>query len=151
MPTATTVLAVEDAILAGLNAHATITAAGITATSAWQPWKTPEQVFIGSVDGESEIPTLKAGRKQRTEDYSVEVVLRSGQPGGSASEVRAVKQTCLGYYAALDDILADDPTLGVDVLWMVLDSFEMRTQPVPDFSGWGCEIIATVTVSARLT
>lgn len=151
MPTTTTILDVEDALLSALNAHATLTAQGLTATSAWQPWKTPDQVFIGSVDGDSQIPTMKAGRKQRTEDYRLEVVLRAGTPAGSASEVRAVKNRCLTYYAALDSILADDPTVGEDILWAVLESFEMRTQPVPDFSGWGCEIIATVAVSARLT
>lgn len=152
MPTSTTILTVEDALVAQLAAHATLVAQGITPTVTWQPWSTADQVFIGGVDGTSEIPTMKAGRKQRNEDYDIDVVFRAANTGGTSTGGRDAKERCISYFAALDDILADDTTVNsLDILWAVLSTFEMRDVPLPNDSGWGTEIVATVTVSARLT
>jgi hypothetical protein len=80
-------------------------------------------ISVGSVSYSSEIANQKSGRKQRDERYSVEVVFLVADPAGTAAEAET---TVWALFAHLEDVLADDTTLGsVDGLaWAVLGKVE---------------------------
>lgn len=66
-------------------------------------------VWVGRATGTSRVPTIKAGRKAREENYSVEVVFWVAKPRGTAEECELQAHD---YRAAFEDVLADDPSLG---------------------------------------
>lgn len=149
MATVSTYATVKSQLVTSLAAHADLSTADVT--YGWRAWGATEQVFLGDVEGESRIPTIKSGRKQRQENYTVDVIFRvydhDGSPSGDAdTEARALEM--LG---ALDDVLADDVQIdGVTAIqWAQVGDFTSRL--VPRDKGWGCEVLSTVEVSARLT
>lgn len=148
MAVASTYATVKSQLVTSLAAHADLAAADVT--YGWRAWAKSEQVFLGDVEGESTIPTQKSGRKHRQETYTIDVVFRvydlDGTPTGDATtEARAAEMM-----AALDDILADDVQIdGVTAIqWAQVGEFTSRL--VPQDKGWGCEVLTTVEVEARL-
>lgn len=111
-----------------------------------------EALFFGeAAEGTSTVPTIAAGRKQRQEDYDLELVAwvfmpgNTGAPGAEAAEVRAFQ-----LMESVDNLLADNPRLGTAYLqWARLGAFESRLA-VND-KGWACAHSRTIHVGARLT
>lgn len=69
-----------------------------------------EHVVIEDVTGLSEIRSVKAGRKFRQDQFTVTVHFLAGAKDGKDARAHDARVTAM--YAALDDVLADDPTLG---------------------------------------
>jgi hypothetical protein len=105
-----------------------------------------QQVIVGAVSYSSEIANLKSGRKQRDETYSIEVVFLAAFPGGTPDEAETA---VWAHFAHLEDILADDPTLGVaDLAWATLGQVEGDV--AIEQSGPIAWITADVNCKARL-
>jgi hypothetical protein len=69
-----------------------------------------ECVWVGDVTGQQRVPTMMAGRKHRQEDYSVEVVCWVADTRGLVS---AAEARCFELLGEVEDVVADDPTLGL--------------------------------------
>lgn len=83
-----------------------------------------EHIYTGDARGTMEIADLKAGRKRRIDEFSIDVWFVAGQDGQTAVEACARCQTFL---ATLDSALADDMQPGnVDGL---------RSARIGDFDG----------------
>lgn len=95
----------------------------------------------------SEIANLKSGRKQRDETYSIEVIFWVAKPRGVPYDADTRVWTL---FAELEDLLADDPTLGaVDGLaWAVLDDVEAGVDIEKE--GPVAWVVASVDCKARL-
>jgi hypothetical protein len=121
-------------------------------------------IYVGDVDGDSRIPTMKAGRKERDEQYTVDVLFVSAPPRGSRS---TAARDVLAMYATLEDMVAGDPTLGggvvtysgyasgyshlggIDGVWAVtVDGYSLR--PAPTGEAAAAVLACTVSVKARL-
>lgn len=104
-------------------------------------------VYVGDFDLQSRIPTIKAGRKQREERYTFDVVFWEAPARGT---VEAALTQALANYDLLDDLLADDPTLtNLDgLVSATLSVAGGRAQQSNE--GPMAEITATVSVHARL-
>jgi hypothetical protein len=111
-----------------------------------------ETVFMGEAveNWDVEIPTMKAGRKQRQESYDVTVEAWVGKPGelreASATEARA---RAIELIDAIDDLLADTPEIIADIQHARLTG--RGATLVPFDQGWACQATATISVAARLT
>lgn len=145
------------------TALATASTAGgqIPVTYAWPgPETESEAVFLGPhpktadirLDASSQIPTIKAGRKQRQEEYPVRVTVWSFRPdltpaGASTCETRAF--VIAGH---IEDELADDPRLGLAHTVLQRAEIEAVASTLFPFGkGWACELAIDVAVKARLT
>lgn len=151
MSTTSTVTDFKSALIAALAARPDMT--GVQVVYSWPgPTTRPEAVFFGeSLSGESEIPTIKAGRKQRSETYELEIVcwvfLTASTPTTGAQEAEA---RAFELMQSVDDLLADDPQVGVQfVQWARLGNFESLLAPVE--KGWACALSRKINVQARLT
>lgn len=159
LPTITTVPAFRAAVVSALRLHPTVLAGndpeeisqpGAVPVSSGHPGDTmgPEGIYLGEVDGNMEIPTIRAGRKKRDEDYTVEVVCFTGSTDDApdAAETRAFE---LG--GALEDILANDPTLAVEgVQWASISAFQESVAFDATANGWVARVTYSVSVKARL-
>src|SRR5687767_13120938 len=88
---------------------------GVQVSPAWPgPETANETLFISEEipDWDVDIPTLKAGRKQRQETYTITVETWVAKPNehraASAGEART---RAIQIIDAIDDFLADDPEL----------------------------------------
>lgn len=150
MPTSSTVPAFLDSLLAQIGSELS----DVQVSSAWPgPNATEnESVFIGdSIDNWNvEIPTMKAGRKQRQETYSLTVEAWVAVPGELRQDsAAAARSRAIELIDALDSLLADDPDLGEPILWARLT--DRSATLVPFDKGWACQATATIDVEARLT
>jgi hypothetical protein len=97
------------------------------------------------------IPNLKAGRKQRQEEFSIEIVgwvSRPGEPGDVGA--RATFERMLELLAVLENNMADDVQLENSAFqWLQLT--ERVPDLVPHERGWACMVVSTVEGQARLT
>lgn len=110
-----------------------------------------ELVWVDRVaEWSSQIPNIKAGRKQRQERYIFELVLWVAKPELDSDSAQAVFERALALLAVVENALADDVQLGQAALsWAVLG--ELQVDLVPYESGWGCQIIPKIEGNARLT
>lgn len=107
-----------------------------------------ESIFYHhSLDGTSDVPTLKVNRKARQENYTLPVIIEVLVPSG---EVREAEVRCEELYGVLDGVLADDAHLGVDFVDSATLGGHTRTVgAIPD-RGSGARITADVNIRARL-
>ena len=91
---------------------------------------------------------MKAGRKNRDELYSVDVVCEVIGEGLTAQQTDTA---ALNLLAAVDNALADDPDLGIPdtILWAKLTGWEQVAGTLD--VGYACRFEAAVEVMARLT
>ncbi len=68
-----------------------------------------ESIWVGKVSGNVKIAVMSAGRKYRDDMFDVTVFISAGLEGGTEEETEARATVLL---AALEDVLADDPSLG---------------------------------------
>lgn len=147
MSTTSTIPAVCEALVAKLAA------AIPTAQVEWaRPQDTLIQnrrlVYIGDVDGDSRIANAKAGRKERDESYTVDVLFVAMPPRGTRAQAAL---DVLEMYEALENLVADDPSLGdLAGVWQVtVDGYSLR--PTPTTEAAAAVLATTVSVRARLT
>lgn len=106
-----------------------------------------ECVYTGQVTGHHAIANIKAGRKQRNENYTIDVVCSVLQARGT---VAAARNRAYELVAAVEDALANDPFLGaVDGL---IAATAGGFRDVSDFvkEGPAAVVVLEVECSARL-
>ncbi len=108
-----------------------------------------EAVWLAEATGAHELATIRAGRKPRTETYRLSAVVSVRDPddGPTSAETRA-----LVLLAAIEDVLANDPRLGLAgaIDWASAGEFESRTDHHPE-GGALAEIRLRIDVHARLS
>lgn len=114
----------------------------------YSSWDT---VVIGDqVNGKHEYNNMRAGRKPRTENYTQHVWFRVIRTGGGSA---AARDAAIEQLAVLEDLIADDPKLGLAEPTLVLNVAGFQCNAVTDASsgGWLSTIRADVSVFVRLT
>lgn len=144
MGTVSTVPVVKDALVTTLDARV-----GLDGVQVAREWPgdaiKAEAIWLGKVDGTHQIATMRAGRKDRAEEYRLEVIVSVVKNGVEAAEERAF--VLLG---EIESALADDPRIGLtSINWATVADFESVT--TRGQSGAVAEIRVFVEVNARLT
>lgn len=127
---------------------------------AWPgPSTANESVFCGRhpelddirLDVNHDIPTIKAGRKARQENYEIPLTVWVFRPDLSADGAQTCEARAFALLDPIEDLFADDPTigLGTTVQWVKVDRIASTLWPFE--RGWACELIVTLDVAARLT
>lgn len=152
MATTSTVPAVVASLLTALNANLP---AGTKAYESWPgPEAAKEMVIFGKVRWDDyAIATIKAGRKQRQENWALGFeVFVSGGAGTSPANPTAAKDRAFVLLTELEDFLAEDVTGGTDfatVQW--IDIRPLEAEPRVFEKGWAYRISGEFLVHARLT
>lgn len=98
----------------------------------------------------AEIPNIKAGRVQRQEAYTFEVVLWVTKPEEDADGAKTVFDRAVALAAVIEDAVADDVQLGnSNIGWTMISDRDIDL--VPQDRGWGCQVILRIEGNARLT
>jgi len=157
MATTSTVPAVKGALLAQL----TTAAAGIaTAANPVQvTYSNPGDkriagnIYLGKTHGgRNDFAVMRNGRKKREEEYwqAVEFEFHRGGDYGDAAETAA-----LAAFALLEDLIANDPQLGLGAteptLRALVSDYEMGTNFDMMREGWTTKLVASVNVKVRLS
>lgn len=111
-----------------------------------------EFAYVDQVrDWTMDIPNIKAGRKQRQESYTFELVIFTAALETDATGAKTCFDRALTLLAEVEDALADDVQLGdtdIQLLQTVgVDGVEL----VPFMKGWACTLVALIAGQARLT
>lgn len=111
-----------------------------------------EGVWIAGVDRWSHvIPNIKAGRKQRQEEYVLRGQLWVAKPDVGADGAQVTFERALALFAVVEDALANDVQLDeTDIQWLQLDEHS-PPDLIPYEKGWACLIEFRVRGQARLT
>jgi hypothetical protein len=108
-----------------------------------------ESIYLGEVRGSSEIPVIRAARKARQERYTLDVWFDVDAVGPDAE---TASERVWELYGELEDILADDPSVGLPApFWAALGDFTETLMFDESRRGWGSLLRAGVDVEARLT
>lgn len=126
--------------------------AAVLVTRVWQgDAGKQEQIYLGNTTADIDFATIRAGRKKREEDYTVQLIIDVEIPTdwGPASETRAFVLA-----GEVDDMLADDPAIGLaatyPTLRMHVSHLEQASGALAD-GGIGTRITLTLSVQSRLT
>lgn len=140
-------------------ATASLTDGQVPVTYAWPgPNTGPEAVFFGPhpetadirIDATHDIPTIKAGRKQRQENYTLRCTVWTFRPDLTAAGAQTVETQACALAGLLEDELADDVQGGISaVQWIKVTLIAPTLFPFE--KGWACELGLDLDVQARLT
>lgn len=154
MATTSTVVTVKKALVTLIDA-----ALSVPVTYAWPGKLTqPESVFLGPhpetsdvrIDVASQIPTMKAGRKQRAETYTVRVTVWVFRPDLNVEGAEECETRAFELFESIENVLATDTTLSSSAVQVAsLERFSSTLYPFS--SGWACELAIDVAVEARLS
>lgn len=155
MSTTSTLPAVKAGLVAKFKANTSV-----AVTYAWPgPESEHEAIFFGRhpqsqfsspTRGEHEIPNLKAGRKQRSETYELELTIWVFRPDLDPTQAETCEKRAFEIAKVVENVLADDPTAGLtDVQWITVGPWVSDLQPFQP--GWACDLVTTLSVQARLT
>jgi hypothetical protein len=150
--TTSTVPAVMAAVLDQLKTNMP---PGVVVAEEWPGYDGgPEMVFLGEVTWEEyRIPTIKAGRKQRQEQYDIAFqIMVFGGSLTAPGKPTVAKDRAFEIFAALEDVLADDVTAGTDFLTVQ----HVQVHPSEGGArkhekGYAYRLAGAITVAARLT
>lgn len=123
---------------------------GVQVEYAWPAKQLqPRAVWLGRLRSTIDIETFKANRKNRVDEFDVDVWCAAsgrGYPTAEAADAAAEELV-----HAVEDVLADDPTLGAldGLQWAMLTAREGDPDPTDD--GWAAAIRLTISCRARLT
>lgn len=149
MATTSLIPATKDALVALLSVHEALRNTRVDRNPPHGDTLPQELVHIaGTTTGTQEYAVLRAGRKPRNESFTVTVVFDTVQPAARTSEEAETR--LFEMYAALQDVVAEDPTLGIDAQSFQASVGEHRE--VVDFIEHGAagHLEADVNVTARL-
>ena len=162
MSTVSTIPAVKAQLVtkfATATATASSASGQIDVSYAWPgPDCDPEAIFLGVhpdlernvTEAAHDIPTIKAGRKQRQESYTVPVTIWNWRPEFTPADAASCESEAFTVFGLLEGVLADDPTIGLSsIQWARLGDFESLLRPYG--KGWVCALRFDVNVEARLT
>ena len=133
----------------------------VPVTYAW-PGKSTESecVFLGPhpetadirLDQSSSIPTVKADRKQRQEDYTVRVTVWTFRPELSVAAAATCEARAFTLLGLIEGVHADNPRIGLaPTVVQHTQITSVASTLFPFQAGWACELAVDVEVSARLT
>lgn len=98
----------------------------------------------------SGIASMKVGRQQRAEEYSIGIETWVAKPGAlRADSAGGARTRAIEIIDAVDSLLANDPSL-IDPT-IVVEVSDRGATLVPFGTGWSCQATATIRVQARLT
>lgn len=147
MATTSTVPTFKTALIAALQARSGLQ--GVTIAYAWPgPTSTAEMVALGRVEDSVDIPIMKAGRRHRDEDYTLDVVIWCSKPGSTPLKANDVEARAYEIKAELEDLLAESPQLITEILWAEYAGHDSEFVPLD--KGWAWQLTARVRVRARL-
>lgn len=162
MATTSTIPTVKAGLVTAFSsALATASTSGgqIPVDYAWPgPDTAPECVFFGPhpqtadirIDIDQDIPTIKAGRKQRQEDYTLRTTVWVFRPDLTAAGAQTVETRAFTIGGLVEDVLADDPQGGIAAVQVIAVDTIISTL-FPFEKGWACELGIDLNVRARLT
>ena len=111
-----------------------------------------DYVVIGDiVDGRHSYPVMKSSRKPREEAYTQRIEFVVTRAGGEST---AARTQALLMFNELEDLLADDPQIGltaIPTLRLEVIEFGLNTTHEAASMGWRVTLTADVLVQARLT
>jgi hypothetical protein len=148
MANSSTVPALRSALLAALQARPALASVQVEFS---HPGDTDENetVYLGEVRGSSTIPVLRAGRKVREERYTIDVWIDVAADGPTAE---GASERAYALYGELEDILADDPTLGLAAPFRAMvGDFSETLMFDESRRGWGSLLRVGVDCETRLT
>lgn len=105
-----------------------------------------EAVMVASIGGDgTTVPTTKAGRLERDDDFTVRLVAWAGKPGQTAV---SAAERCEHFVAEIEFLLAGDPTMNATagLLTALVSSVD---GPDPHPSTEGFVAVATIDVECR--
>lgn len=155
MATTSTIPSVKAKLVELLSADLSV-----PVTYCWPGPNTGQQaVFLGRhpelddirIDGTQEIPTIKAGRRQRQEQYTVPVTVWTFRPDLDASAGATAEAEAFTIAGQVEDVLADNWTLGLGPAVHKVSVSDVGSTLFPFMKGWACELVLTLEVNARLT
>lgn len=132
----------------------------VPVTYCWPGPNTAQKaVFLGRhpelddirIDGQQEIPTIKAGRRQRQEQYMVPITIWTFRPDLDASEGQVAEAEAFEVAGQIEDVLAEIWTLGLGPAVHKVSVDGVGSTLFPFQKGWACELVLTLEVTARLS
>jgi hypothetical protein len=151
MSTTTTIGEARAALVTALDT-------GVLADHVHYAWPGPisgeanELVYVHDVrDWTMDIPNIKAGRKQRQESYTFELVIFTAHPEQTAAGAQTAFERALTLLGVVEDELADDVQLGDSDIQLLQLAGVDDISLLPHQTGWACELVALVEGQARLT
>lgn len=113
-------------------------------------WPDRQGPPLVTTDVTSEIPTLKAGRKQRQENYDFDFTVWVFRPDANPGNPEVAQTRAYDILDDLEDEFADDPQIGLASIQHAVIR-DIRQTLWPFETGWSCVLETTVEVDARLT
>lgn len=161
-PTTSTIVTVKTQLVvlaAAALVDAGVDGAPVPVSYAWPgPETGAEHVFLGRhpelddirLDADQEIPTIKAGRKQRQENYDVQMTVWTFRPDLDPIDARECEARAFDLVARLENVLADDVQIGLPDVVQYCRVDTVTSTLFPFNSGWADEVLLTLAVAARL-
>lgn len=162
MPSSSTLPAVKAQLVTLLSsalASSGVSGGAVPVQYAWTPDAEDEMVFLGRRDEDGptwvsrmthDIATIKAGRKHRDENYTVELTVWTYRPDVAPSEANEVDARAFELVEEVENVLADDPRLGLDsIQWAKVAEINAVGRAIS--GGWVVEAVISIEVRARLT
>lgn len=148
MATHSTVPTVRTTLLALLGARDALAGVQISDTHPGDA-REVESVYLGEARGDDRIPTIRAGRKVRQEAYTLDVWFDCAGDGPTA---KTASERAWAFFGELEDILADDPSLGLaPPFWAALADWTETIFFDEARRGFGSLLRAGVHCKARLS
>lgn len=148
MASRSTVPTVRAALFAALTARPAFSAVQVAYSHPGQAIEA-ESVYLGAARGSDNIPVVRVGRKKRQESYILDVFFDVVADGPTSQEASERAWTLFG---ELEDLLADDPSLGLaQPFWAVLGDWTETLFFDDARQGFGSLLRAGVQIEARLT
>lgn len=145
MPTTSTFAAFKAALTAAVD--------GVADCQVSYRWPGPETegegIYLADVDGATDIDSIKEGRKFRIENYSVEFFCQSYTAAPTLADLAAADVRVAELYGFLEDVLADDPTVGGVVRWAYPSRWRTETKEFD--RGLAMRLTGSVAVMAHMT
>lgn len=145
---------------------ATLAAAGLVGVEAFYAWPgadtPPDCIFLGrhpdlvanpllaSVDIASEDPVMKAGRRQRQQEFDVELTCWTFRPDLSANGAQQAETGGLALLDIVDGVVADNVRLGLTTI-QDAELTSCGVSLVPFKGGWASVFVPVIHIDSRLT
>ena len=145
MPTTSVVSTVRSALVSAMQA-----ATSVQVSHAWPgPDTEAEGIFLGTLDVEGGIASIKAGRQHRNEELRCEVICQIYSAAATPADAADAEARVYELLAVLEDVCANNPQTGGIGQWLHVTSHTLTLQTFQ--TGWAARIVAVVSNTARLT
>lgn len=108
-------------------------------------------VFFGGSSGDMSVPTMKAGRKARDDEFELTLCLTATVDGADSGE--ASDDVVWELFEVLESLHADDPTFGGQVEGLQYATFGRvdGPNPYPVEDAYASDILVTIDCKSRQT